>query len=159
MRQRLMASALAALFGWGCGEDSTRVVDPGFDPGPSAAGSCNFVMAQGTCDEYAEAKAAQAAQNCASAGGTWTSGKCPFIGRLGLCTATNPASRTYAYTMAAATSLQGSCPAANFVMYDPPAAGRGGSGGRSGAGGAGSGGTSGSGGVMGTAGTDDDAGM
>ena len=154
MLLRLMPIALGALFVWGCDEDSTRVVKPGFDPGPTVAGSCNLTMGQGTCDEYAAADATPAtAQSCMGAGGTWTAGKCPFEGRIGLCTATNPATRTYAYTVAAAGSLQSSCPAMNFVMYELPA----GSGGRGGRGGAGSGGA-GAGGSAGSAGSDDDAG-
>jgi hypothetical protein len=127
MRRRLMLIAVAAPLVWGCGDDRTNRARPGFDPGPSPAGSCHY-EAQGTCDEYAENDADQTtAANCVNAGGAWTAGKCPFDARTGLCTLRDTATRTYSYTVEAASTLQASCPE-RFIaiesddddMYVPP---------------------------------------
>lgn len=120
MWQRLLPSAVCAACMWGCKSDGASSSPPGPSP-PSYAGSCNH-EAQGVCDEYAANNAtAMTPGQCTSAGGAWTGGQCPLGGRTGVCAAATPATRTYAYSDAAATSLMSTCPAGKFVKIAGPA--------------------------------------
>lgn len=77
--------------------------------GPVLAGSCFFEAMQ-HCDEYAEPETtASTADQCASAGGTWSDGKCPFAGQALVCLTAPPATRAFAYDAAAAASLAAQC--------------------------------------------------
>jgi hypothetical protein len=103
----------------GCGADDLNRVDPGFDPGPSPAGSCNFAS-DSSCNEYAHSSAeSTTAASCASSGGEWSSGLCPREDRSAQCTVGSAgATRSYSYGAPPAVALQSSCPQANFVMFE-----------------------------------------
>lgn len=119
MWQRLLASAVCAACVWACGDDASSNT-PGVS-GPNYAGSCNR-EAQALCDEYAANNATAGTQGeCTAAGGTWSTGQCPFDARTGVCFAGTPATRSFAYTEAAATALMSSCPGDKFKTIAGPA--------------------------------------
>jgi hypothetical protein len=88
-------------------------------------GACDKPM-RNTCDEYMGAHAGgnymgahlvpgEAATQCTTAGGTWTSGgSCAKEGRSASCASNAPATFTYAYGAPAADKLAMSCMAADF---------------------------------------------
>lgn len=131
MRQRLLTSAVCAMCIWACGDDASSIcragrcagTDPstGLPAGPNYAGSCNH-EADAVCDEYAidNATAATPGQ-CTSAGGVWATTQCPSVDRTGVCASTTPATRKFAYSEAAATSLMASCPMGKFTKIAGPA--------------------------------------
>lgn len=129
MWQRLLPFALCAACTWACGDDASSG-GPGVS-GPNYAGSCNH-EAQALCDEYAIDNATAATPGeCTSAGGAWATTQCPFDGRTGVCASAMPATRSYAYSDAAATSLMSSCPDGKFtkIAGATPTGGAGGAGG------------------------------
>lgn len=121
MWQRLLASALYAACLWACGDDAATICRAGRcglpgtgAPAPGLAGSCNH-ESQALCDEYAVDTATPGTQGeCTAAGGKWSTGQCPFDARTGVCFAGTPATRSFAYSEAAATGLMSSCPAGKF---------------------------------------------
>jgi hypothetical protein len=120
MEQRWLWIAVLSACVWGCGNDGQGRARPGVDAGASPAGSCNFPDTS-TCDEYAGADANGAtAQSCTGAGGEWSTGKCPFEDRTGVCVEVTSATRTYSYGEAAAAALEASCPAMKFNVIEPP---------------------------------------
>jgi hypothetical protein len=132
------------------------------DTGTSGAGSATFAGAcdfasSATCDEYADGRASASTMGqCTGGGGVWTTGKCPFAGRTGVCLEVTGATRTYTYSEAAATALMGSCPAEKFkkIVVPGETGGAGGAGGTATTGGAGGTGPL----TMPDAAADDDAG-
>jgi hypothetical protein len=137
----------------GCGDDAEGEPLLG-GPGPSYAGSCNLPSAA-SCSEYADAQAdANSAGACASSGGTWSAAQCPVALRFAVCASSPPATRSYAYSMDAATALQGTCAADKYSTIEQETAGAGGEGGAGGYSG-----TGGTGGAAGSAGAEEDAGI
>lgn len=159
----VLAASLTLCFA-GCGDDAAG--DPLLGgPGPSYAGSCNFPEneAQGPsaarCDDYADAQANANSQSaCTSSGGVWSATQCPIPMRFAVCTWNPPVTRTYAYTVEAATALESTCPMGKLMPIEQPEAGEGGEGGMGGSGGA-AGTMGGMGGTGGIAGGDEDAGL
>ena len=99
-----------AVAGCSDDEDGTKA---GRDAG-QVAGSCDLIMVNGLCHDYAEADAFGQEANCATAGGLWTSAQCPLGDRKGVCEGNGEATRTIAYTAAAAASLMESCPEGGY---------------------------------------------
>jgi hypothetical protein len=140
----------------GCGDDAEGDQIVGGPEGPSYLGSCNF-PASFTCSDYGHPQAtADSESTCASSGGTWSAAQCPIAERWAVCTATLPSTRTYAYSVEAAATMEGTCPMGSFNRLKTPMAGEGGAGGSAGA--AGAAGAAGSAGSGGSAGGDEDAG-
>lgn len=88
------------------------------DESVALAGSCNF-MADGRCDDYAEPETnADTARACGDMGGTWEIHQCPLAGRAAMCSVGAPATRTFAYSTAAATALMSSCPEGKLTLLE-----------------------------------------
>lgn len=129
------AAGMLALGLLGCGDDSTRIVQPGVNAGPNPAGSCT-IEATELCREYSEVDVAAGTEAaCASAGGLWQSTQCAIEERKGGCLcldedggphglcAQDPAmSRAYAYSFDASDDLRTQCSEDGFVelMRRPP---------------------------------------
>lgn len=153
---RSTACLLWALSLSACGDDTEGDKIVGGPEGPNYLGSCDF-PASLTCSDYGHPQAtADSANMCANSGGTWSATQCPIQERWAVCTATAPSTRTYAYSVEAAATLESTCPAKSFNRLKTPMGGEGGAGGSAGS--AGAAGTAGSAGAAGSAGGDEDAG-